>query len=605
MTKKANIKLFALLLAVLMLLPFAVSCQPQDGNAPATSDVEVTTAPPQEPVTLDLSEYIIVRESDYSDDYKSCVRALREGIAERTGIKLDMMEDYVYPGHEITETAHEIIVGNTNRPETQKYKSELREKDFVVTFENDRVVILGGNAQSTMKAVNYFLDTFVSSQDKSITVFTNRADFVRHDYAVGIVALNDAPIADYRVIYADGDILARYAAENFAAVLFDASGVLLGVESDRSEATEYELLIGKTNRPESQSLAATAFGDGEYLLTAVGKKIVMLGNGYMVGAGASVLLNEFLLAVPERGMNITTTIPENMSPMTFVFKEARNAIIMIGDGMGRNHIEAAKSEGMSVFYADTLPNVGTCKTYSYSVKPLGKAEYTDSAASATALSSGYKTINGYVGMDHLKKARKNVRELAYEKGAKTAVITTDVITGATPAGFTAHCDSRKSTELIQSQIDELIKSGKINFCEGSVGNSLTAKAKAALDLISADGSSFFMMLEEAYIDKNSHNNKYPEMISAVNRYNDAIAYVVEFVLMHPDTALIITADHETGGVKKLTDGRYIFTRTTHSNTDVPLFTMGYGTEALTKDVCNNVDIAKFVANIFGESNFGD
>ena len=208
-------------------------------------------------------------------------------------------------------------------------------------------------------------------------------------------------------------------------------------------------------------------------------------------------------------------------------------------------------------------------------------------------------------MDHLKKARKNVRELACEKGARTAILTTDVITGATPAGFTAHCDSRKSTELIQSQIDELIKTGKIDFCEGSVGDSLTAKAKEALSLISADGSSFFMMLEEAYIDKNSHKNKYPEMISAVKRYNDAIAYVIEFVIMHPDTALVITADHETGGVFKLSNGSYTFTRTTHSSANVPIFTLGYGTEELTNGVCNNVNIAKFVARIFGESSFGD
>lgn len=604
MTNNAKIKFFALLLAVLMILPFAVSCKPADNGDDNTSD-DVTTAAPSEPVVLDLSEYIIIRESDYTEDYKNCVRALRNGIEERTGIKLDMLEDYAYPGHEIKETAKEIIIGNTNRPETEKYKPGLREKDFVVTYENDRVVILGGSAQSTMKAVDYFLDTFVSAADKNITVYTNRVDLVRHDYAVGDISLNGAPISDYTVIYANDDILAKYAAENFVAALYDASGIRLNIASDKSAETARELLIGATDRAASTSLANTAMGAGEYLLTAVGEKIVMLGNGYMVGAGAGVLLNELLLTVAVRGSNVSATLPENMSPLTFTFKEAKNAILMIGDGMGRNHIEAAKREGMSVFYADTLPNVGTCKTYSYSVIPLGKAEFTDSAASATALSSGYKTINGYVGVDHLKKARKNVRELAYEKGAKTAVLTTDVITGATPAGFTAHCDSRKSTEVIQSQIDELIKTGKIDFCEGSVGNALTAKAKDALATISADGSTFFMMLEEAYIDKNSHNNKYPEMVSAVNRYNDAIAYVIEFVLMHPDTALIITADHETGGVRKLNDGRFIFTRTNHTNTDVPLFALGYGTEALTKEVNNNVNIAKFIAGIFGESNFGD
>ena len=113
-----------------------------------------------------------------------------------------------------------------------------------------------------------------------------------------------------------------------------------------------------------------------------------------------------------------------------------------------------------------------------------------------------------------------------------------------------------------------------------------------------------MMLEEAYIDKNSHKNKYPEMVSAVKRYNDAIAYAIEFVLMHPDTVLIITADHETGGVTKASNGKYEFTKTTHTNTDVPLFAMGAGTEVLTDGVCNNVNIAKFIAAIFGDSNFG-
>ena len=605
MTKKANLKFFALLLAVLMLLPFVTACKPADDGTDTTTGEEVTTAPPPEPVTLDLAEYIIVRESDYTDDYKSCVRALRTGIEERTGVKLDMTEDYVYPGKEITPTAKEIIIGNTNRPETAKYRKGLREKDFVVTFENDRVVILGGNAQSTMKAVEYFLDTFVDSESKNVTVYTHRVDVVRHDYAVGSVSINGVMLEEYRVVYAKDNLLAKYAAENFASALLEGCGVRLDVEPDTSEETKYEILIGTTNRKESLTFASTALGSNEYVMRASGSKIVLLGDGYMVGGGASVLLNEFILDVGVRGSNVSVTLLEDMSPASFVFKEAKNAIIMIGDGMGRNHIEAAKKEGMNVFFADTLPNVSTCMTYSYSVNPLGKAEFTDSAAAATALSSGYKTINGYVGMDHLKKVRKNVRELACEKGARTAVLTTDVITGATPAGFTAHCDSRKSTELIQSQIDELIRTGKIDFCEGSVGNSLTAKAKEALSLISADGSSFFMMLEEAYIDKNSHKNKYPEMISAVKRYNDAIAYVIEFVIMHPDTALIITADHETGGVFKLSNGSYTFTRTTHSNANVPIFTLGYGTEELTNGVCNNVNIAKFVARIFGETSFGD
>ena len=110
MTKKANLKFFALLLAVLMLLPFVTACKPSGDGTDTTTGEEATTAPPPEPVTLDLAEYIIVRESDYTEDYKSCVKALRTGIEERTGVKLDMTEDYVYPGKEITPTAKEIII---------------------------------------------------------------------------------------------------------------------------------------------------------------------------------------------------------------------------------------------------------------------------------------------------------------------------------------------------------------------------------------------------------------------------------------------------------------------------------------------------------------
>lgn len=342
MTKKANLKFFALLLAVLMLLPFVTACKPSGDGTDTTTGEEATTAPPPEPVTLDLAEYIIVRESDYTEDYKSCVKALRTGIEERTGVKLDMTEDYVYPGKEITPTAKEIIIGNTNRPETAKYRKGLREKDFVVTFENDRVVILGGNAQSTMKAVEYFLDTFVDSANKNVTVYTHRVDVVRHDYAVGSVSINGVMLEEYRVVYAKDDLLAKYASENFASALLDGCGVRLDVGPDTSEETKYEILIGATNRKESQALASTTLGSNEYIMRASGDKIVLLGDGYMVGGGASVLLNEFILDVGMRGSNVSVTLLEDMAPASFVFKEAKNAIIMIGDGMGRNHIEAAK-----------------------------------------------------------------------------------------------------------------------------------------------------------------------------------------------------------------------------------------------------------------------
>lgn len=603
--KSFGIRLLAIILALVMLLPLA-ACERQ-GGGDTTTGAPPETELPTEAVTLDLSDYKIVAEKNYNDDYRDCIDALRTGIKERVGVELDVSSDFIYSTTpDITKPACEILVGNTNRPESVKYLSELRENDYLVTYENERVVILGGNAASTMLAVEYFLDNFVHGEDKVITVYTNRVDIIRYEYEVGLITLNGVRITDYSIVYSSDDILAKYAAENFAAALRDAAGVVLPVVSDVASEfqNDREILIGATDRSESIALANAQPADGEYLLSAVGTKIVALGNGYMVGGGVSALLNDMIKS-GEYGADISVTVSENSAAKEFVFLEARSAILMIGDGMGRNHILSAEKEGMEVFYADTLPVVGTCTTYSYSVKPLGTATYTDSAASATALATGYKTINGYVGLDNIRRSRQNVRELAASKGAKTAVLTTDVITGATPAGFTAHTNSRTNTQEIQDQINALISDGNIDFCEGSVDNALTSKAAEALSVISADGSSFFMMLEEAYIDKNSHNNDYDGMVMAVNRYNDAIAYVIEFVLMHPDTVLIITADHETGGVTKLKDNTFKFTRTTHSNADVPIFALGGRADTLLTDSkCDNTDVAKFIASVFGENAFG-
>ena len=195
-TKTLSTKILALFIAALMLLPMLAACKKGDGD---TTDVPESTQPPSEAVTLDISEYTIIRETDSSDGYKECIKALRKGIEERTGIKLDMTEDFVYDGHGIEPKAKEILVGSTNREESKKYLRELREKDFIVTYENDRVIIIGGNVESTKRAVQYFLDTFVHSDEKSVIVYTNRVDLVKHDYAVGAVTLNGVSLGDYKI----------------------------------------------------------------------------------------------------------------------------------------------------------------------------------------------------------------------------------------------------------------------------------------------------------------------------------------------------------------------------------------------------------------------
>jgi alkaline phosphatase len=381
--------------------------------------------------------------------------------------------------------------------------------------------------------------------------------------------------------------------------------------TDDQPEKEYEFLIGKTNRAASSAFTST-IPDGQYVLGAVDKKIVMQGNSYMIGGGVGVFLNEYVKPSGVNGVQDIKNLPTTLAAKEYVFAtQAKSAILMIGDGMGHNSVNLALKNGLSEFVAQQLPYVGKAVTKSQSVID-GNASFTDSAAAATALATGYKTTNGYLGVTKYNKSVQNVRELADANGAKTAILTTDVITGATPGGFLVHHFSRSDTAILQKQIDALLEAGAIEYCKGSVDNKLIDETRVALQTISEGDNTFFAMIEEGYIDKHAHNIRIPEVIHTVTRYNESIAYAVQFILCHPGTALVITADHETGGIVESKNSQYGYiwtshtspTYTEHTNTNVPIYAVGPETEFFNGKDTENIDIAKFIASVFSDAAFG-
>lgn len=406
----------------------------------------------------------------------------------------------------------------------------------------------------------------------------------------GVTTVNGVPITEYTVIYKSGDMLSQYAAQVFADRLKEIENFEIPILPDSEGISENEILIGDTNRNEDSITDITMQND-EYAVFCRNKKIVLYANGYMVGGAANELLNRI-----EKDNKVK--LSSKIAPQKYKFESPKNVILMIGDGMGVNHIEAAKQNGMPYFASEQFDNVGFVTTYSYSVSPMNTAVATDSAAAATAMATGVKTQNGYLGIDYLGKSITNVREIAAEKGAKTAVITTDVTTGATPSGFTVHVLNRDMTSEIKKQQDELVASNRITVLKGELDDNLLPETKEMLKTLSDGNSGYFAMIEEAYIDKNSHKNDFEKMIHTVKRFNSTVAYVSEFVLMHPDTALIVTADHETGGITKDGNGNYCFTTENHTNSNVKIFALGQNTEHFSKNTVDNTYIAEFIKNIF-------
>ncbi|MBO7273532.1 MAG: alkaline phosphatase, partial [Clostridia bacterium] len=230
---------------------------------------------------------------------------------------------------------------------------------------------------------------------------------------------------------------------------------------------------------------------------------------------------------------------------------------------------------------------------------------TDSAAAGTALSSGYKTVNAYVGKDGNLKDVSSLTELAAEKGKATAVMSTEAQTGATPSAFSAHANSRHDTDVILASQAALVeKYGTIINCDYNVYTeaemvALRAAIRDTLNQLSQDEDGFFMMYEEAYIDKHSHNNRAAEAYLAMVRFNQAIALFMEYAFYNPNTVVIITADHETGGLQIAANGNFYYTSGSHTSANVPVFAYGAGCEVFDGQTIENVQIPKTIAAMFG------
>ncbi len=609
-------RLTALLLAVLTCIALAACATPGGPGGDGTSDTtpaETTPTPvtdaPAQPVIIaenNVMEYKIIRPENCSTELKGTAAALRTMLSEATGINVKIDTDWHKRTEPVPETAKEIVVGECDRPETERIKSTLREKDFAIVYAGERVYILGGCDEATAWGVDYFVEKYVDAGNKRISVMSDLNHLEGYTYPLGTLSVSGVSIMDYKIVIPAGDVLATAAAANLSDYLFYYGGVRLGTVEDTAAKSSHEILVGKTNRPDSATAAAAKPAADQYVLAQTGSNIVMYGESYMVGGAVSDFINNYAISPTVNASVDITTLPTACAPKTFKFETPDSAILLIGDGMGYNHVEAALALGkIKEFVGRTLPNQGSAKTYSYSVK-IGKKGYTDSAAAGTALSSGCKTINGYLGLNNKGSTVRNVRELAHSVGARTAILTTDYITGATPAAFLAHVNDRNATDKIKSQIDELVKNKQVDYAiSNKDSDNIVNDIPAALWGIAQGDRGYFSMIEEADNDKRSHKNDIDGTTSRVARYNSIIAYCIEFTLCHPKSVLIVTADHETGGITKNDKGEFKYTSDNHTNVDVPVYAIGYGTDYFNGTTVENTDIAKFIAKIYGAQVFGE
>lgn len=303
----------------------------------------------------------------------------------------------------------------------------------------------------------------------------------------------------------------------------------------------------------------------------------------------------------------------------------RNIILFLGDGMGAEQQRAArifKNGDTAPLAFEALARSGCVHTANAS------GGVTDSAAAATAMATGHKVDNGVLALQTPGDGSElpTALELLQAGGRSTGLVTTATrLTDATPAAFAAHAASRYDDETIAAaylgrsrprvlmggpsghlsadaaaaagyatartaaELEARVAGGDAPLCGVFDGAepSLAQRTQAALDELSLDADGFFLLVEHEGTDNGGHANDLAMVVDAVLELEDAVAVGLGFAAERDDTLILVTADHETGGLTVAESAptagvlpAHSWARTGHTGADVPIFAAGPGAEAV-------------------------
>jgi len=323
----------------------------------------------------------------------------------------------------------------------------------------------------------------------------------------------------------------------------------------------------------------------------------------------------------------------------FKSEKPKNIIFLIGDGMGVSQVFSGLTANKGRLFLDNCKYIGFSKTQS------ADNYITDSAAGGTALSAGVRTNNGAIGVDANNIPVKTILEDAEENGLATGLVSTSTITHATPASFIAHQPKRSMYEeialdFLKTDIDVFIGGGKAHFtnrkdgrnlveelkekgyqfeenlnkiskvkqgklaaltADGDAGrmeqrgDMLPVSTKTAINILSKNEKGFFLMVEGSQIDWGGHASSTVYIVEDMLDFDKSIGKALEFAAKDGETLVLVTADHETGGMA-ITGGSFEdgtvkagYPTTGHTAVMVPIFAYGPGAEEFI-GIMDNTDV---------------
>jgi len=344
-------------------------------------------------------------------------------------------------------------------------------------------------------------------------------------------------------------------------------------------------------------------------------------------------------------------VSPNLQDLSSGDKKAKNIIFLIGDGMGLTQISAGMFSQNNKTALEGFKVIGLHKPYA------SNKLITDSAAAATSFACGVKTYNGAIGVDKDTMAVQSILEMAEAKNLNTGLVATSTIVHATPASFYSHNEYRKNydeiaSDIVGSGVDFFVGGGKKYFTNREDDRDLYVELKkqgyviddyfnsdietvtidptkkfgfltsnedpipvsqgrdylipashAAIKYLDQKEENFFLMIEGSQIDWGGHANDGDYVISEFQEYDKVIQACLDFAKKDKNTLVIVTADHETGGLaiqpdSELNELELAFTSTYHTGTMIPVFAYGPGAESF-GGIYENTELFNKMIDAFG------
>ena len=295
-----------LLIATLASLPISlISCN-NDVDDPNQTEIQTdgATEPPAETeaavpsiLKADLEKYAVVRPEKLSDSLRERINNLYQRLNKEYNVSVykdDFYRDDV-PAYQMGE--YEILVGKTNRPETADFLIKLKYNDFGYAQYGNKIVIAGHSEEATVNALQEFVFSVLQKKDGEEGVFYNNSyDFVKTvQYKIDELCIGDVSISKYRLVYPKKNgTTEKVAAQMIAEAVAQSSGIVIDVIHDgEAEASDYEILVGATNRNTEGEISAFAakLSDLEAVVEYDGKNINLYG---LNPTAVLVAANEFI-----------------------------------------------------------------------------------------------------------------------------------------------------------------------------------------------------------------------------------------------------------------------------------------------------------------------